>query len=109
MPKIYSRYLLLDVSINEPISLDLVYSAITRILLHLFGEFGLASINLRKIYSKDSFLVIRCRRETEHQVRCGILLLGSVFETPIKLRIIKSSGTLKSLRSFLKKPSPNDL
>ena len=109
MPKHYSRYLLLDVSINDSITLDVVYSSITRLLLHLFGEFGLASINLRKIYSKDSYLVIRCRRETEHQVRSGILLLGFVFETPVKLSVIKSSGTLKSIRSFLRKPSPNDL
>lgn len=102
MPKIYSRYLLVYVSMNDSITPDVIYSSIIRTLVYLFGEFGLASINLRKLYAKNSYMIMRCQRGTEYQVRCGVLLLGSIFDTRIKLCVIKSSGTLKSLKTFLR-------
>ncbi|MGC8962199.1 MAG: Rpp14/Pop5 family protein [Candidatus Bathyarchaeia archaeon] len=103
----HKRYLLLELDSDSQDSNDwkTMYNRLVKTLGDLFGEFGLAQIELRNIKSKDNLIIVRCRRGMEHMVRCATLMLTSKNGQPVKARTLKVSGTLKCLKRFLNKDS----
>jgi|GEM_PF-3297449 RNase P/RNase MRP subunit POP5 len=101
----HKRYLLLEVDSQGFMDWKTLYSGFIKTLTNLFGEFGLARVELRSIASKDNLIIIRCRRGEEHMVRCAALMLTSMDGQPVKARTLRVSGTLKSLKRFLSRDS----
>ncbi|MEM3608163.1 MAG: Rpp14/Pop5 family protein [Candidatus Bathyarchaeia archaeon] len=101
------RYLLLELDLDpqEPGDQKIMYTRLIKTLKDLFGEFGLAQIELRSIESKENLMIVRCRRGREHMVRCAALMLAFMDGKPIKVRTLRVSGTLNSLKRFLNKGS----
>lgn len=101
MTLIRRRYLLLEIDSQGLIDWKAVYLKLIKTLMDLFGEFGLAQIELRGIASKGNLMVVRCKRGEEHKVRCAVLMLTSINGHPIKAVTLRVSGTLKSLKRIL--------
>lgn len=105
MTPTHKRYILIELESQSLINWKIVYLKLVRILKDLFGEFGLAQIELRSITSRDNRIIIRCRREEEHKLRCAVLMLTSINGDHVKAMTLRVSGTLKGLKRILSKGS----
>ncbi len=69
--------------------------------LKFFGEFGLSEAALKLISFDGKAGIIRCERDYCERMSGFLALLSSMDGSDARLRVFKSSGTLKALESTL--------
>lgn len=95
------RYISFKIISEEPVVYSDLQQAIWSTLLEFYGELGVSQMSLRlvkNLYDERSQLgVIRCNNKSVPKVIAGLGLLSRLGESRIIFKILKVSGTIKSL------------
>ncbi|MBM3282387.1 MAG: hypothetical protein FJY86_03560 [Candidatus Diapherotrites archaeon] len=96
------RYILftLNVENSNLISKDDFSRALKHHLLHCFGVLGLPLHRVKLVIfdTKQGKGILRCAHTSKDSVITALSLMNALNGKPIRLRSMKTSGTLKSLR-----------
>ena len=102
MPVRYTRrrYLKFFLTNESEIKSSSLFKAIQNNIIRLFGIKGLIDSNLKLISydEKNGIGIIRCNHTSTRLVRAAIAIITNIESTPISIHIMKSSGTLNSLK-----------
>ncbi|MEM3736591.1 MAG: Rpp14/Pop5 family protein [Candidatus Bathyarchaeia archaeon] len=81
-----------------------VHRAVQNSLLRLFGVYGLSQVNLAlPVHSENKcFGVLRCSHKHVGLVKAALVFIREIEGKPVAFRVIRTSGTLKSLMEKLK-------
>jgi RNase P/RNase MRP subunit POP5 len=95
------RYLKFFLTSDLEIKSSSFLKAIQNSLIRLFGVKGLLDSNLKLITydEKNGVGIIRCNHTSTRLVRAAIAMITHIESTPISIHVMKSSGTIKSLKS----------
>jgi len=76
--------------------MDAVWDAV----LQLFGEYGAsqAALTLVEYDPQKGYAVVRCSNKALEMVRASVASITKIDEKPVAMRVLRVSGTLKSLR-----------
>lgn len=80
-----------------------LYYAIVESVTALFGDTGMARMQVSVVYCNQGFAMIRCIRSTESEVMAGLAAVSMVHEKKMVIRSILTSGTMRSLHQHLDK------
>lgn len=102
MPVRYTRrrYLKFFLTSDSEIKNSSFINAIQNSTIRLFGIKGLIDSNLKLISydEKNGTGIIRCNHTSTRLVRAAIAIITNIESTPISIHVMKSSGTLHSLK-----------
>lgn len=84
---------------GKPIDETAFKHAIYKEALRFFGEFGLSEAAIKLISFDGKAGIMRCERDYLERVSGFLALLSSLDGSEARLRVLKSSGTLKALES----------
>ena len=81
-----------------------IHRAVQNSLLHLFGAYGLSQVNLSLLAHDEEgcFGVLRCSHKHVEVVKAALTCIAEIEGKPATFRVIRTSGTLKSLREELR-------
>ncbi|MEK6973267.1 MAG: Rpp14/Pop5 family protein [archaeon] len=99
--RIKKRYLKFQiVSENKFSQRDVNYSLIGH-LLSLLGSLHFAEMHFSLVlYDPESGLgILRCSRDSLQTLKAGLVLLSHVNNIKVSVRLLKTSGTIKSLKT----------
>ena len=95
------RYVSFKIISEEPIVYSDLESGIWSTLLEFYGELGVSQMSLRIVknlwYEKEQQGVIKCNNKSVQKVIAGLGLITRLGESRIIFKILKVSGTIKSL------------
>ncbi|MBI2547424.1 MAG: ribonuclease P protein component 2 [Candidatus Aenigmarchaeota archaeon] len=95
------RYISFKVISEEPIVYSDLEAGIWQTLLEFYGELGVSQLNVsvvRNLYdSQNQIGVIRCNNKSVPKVIAGLGLITRLGESRVIFKILKISGTIKSL------------
>ena len=98
------RYILVNIDpAGTAIDQKDLYYAISDATTQLWGDVVAAVIMPAVVASEGQFVIIRCRRGTEHELATALSTITSCRETRIALRMVAASGTIDSLRDRIKR------
>jgi RNase P/RNase MRP subunit POP5 len=94
------RYLLVDVFRGKITGSEL-NQILKEKMTQLYGAKGLSEANLKLIDfdSESNAAIIRCNHKSIRSLRATLALITSYNSRPLTINVIKSSGTIKSLKS----------
>ncbi len=78
-----------------------LYYAIAESLTSLFGDTGMAGMQVSVVYCERGFAIVRCIRSTEAEVIAALAAVTRVQENRIAIRSLLTSGTMRSLHQHL--------
>ncbi len=96
------RYIKFKVISEEPIEYSDLEAAIFNIFLDFYGELGFSKLSLKIL--KDLWNgetqegVIKCNNKSVDKVLAGLALLSRLGDVRVIFKIIKVSGTIRSLK-----------
>ncbi len=95
------RYIAFKIISEEPIVYSDLEAGVWSTLLEFYGELGLSQMGLRivkNLYNEaEQTAVIKCNNKSVPKVIAGLGLITRLGESRITIRILKVSGTIKSL------------
>lgn len=94
------RYILFSYE-GKPIDETAFKHALYKEALRFFGEYGISEAALKLISFDGKAGIIRCERNYLERMSGFLALLSSLDGSEARLRVFKSSGTLKALESTL--------
>lgn len=96
------RYLAYQLIAQQPVAISDLYNAIWFSLLNFLGEIGVAQAEIwlvRDAWSeKKQIGIIKCSHTAVEQVRTALALINRIGDTPVIVRVLGISGTLKGAR-----------
>ncbi|MBI4147141.1 hypothetical protein HY494_00645 [Candidatus Woesearchaeota archaeon] len=99
------RYVLFEIQAEKAFSLPEVTEAIESSLLHFLGELGLAKAAPLMVKEKWSGqkqrFVLKVNHNYVDELKTAVILNKKIKNTPILIRSIVTSGTLKKISSHL--------
>lgn len=97
------RYLAIRVITEKPVSRLEVFNAISKAVLALHGECGLANANIHLIDfdSEKNFGIIKCNHKAVSLLRSSIVTITQIAGQPTIVSVTRVSGTVKRLRQKL--------
>ncbi|MCK9591494.1 MAG: Rpp14/Pop5 family protein [Methanoregula sp.] len=98
------RYLLVTIDpLGTVINQKELYYTISDATTQLWGDVVAAVIMPAVVASEGQFVIIRCRRGTEHELATALSTITSCRDTRIALRMVAASGTIDSLRDRMRR------
>ena len=94
------RYLLFNVSIEStPIEKE-IWETLRDSILTLYGSKGLSLIDPNLIEYNEATRngIVRCTHDTERFLRASLAMIVNISNTPVAVRVQRTSGTIKALR-----------
>ncbi|MGC8993298.1 MAG: Rpp14/Pop5 family protein [Candidatus Aenigmatarchaeota archaeon] len=95
------RYILFKVFSEEPISYTFLKEAINTEMLKFYGEIGLSKMSLKFLDErwdeKGQIGIIQCNNLSVPNVIAALGLIQRIGESRINIKVLKVSGTIKSL------------
>ncbi len=78
-----------------------IYRAVQSSLLYLVGAYGLSLANLSlRVYDEGGCIgILRCSHKYVDMVKAALVYITEIEGKPASFRVIRTSGTIKSLRS----------
>jgi ribonuclease P/MRP protein subunit POP5 len=103
------RYILvrIDPAGTEIDQKDLYYAVSDAVSL-LWGDAMAAVIMPAVVAADGQFVIIRCRRGTEHELATAISTITACRDTRIALRMVAASGTIESLNERMSRQTAPD-
>src|SRR3989344_7257059 len=99
------RYVLFEIKADRLFSLPEVSEAIESSLLRFLGEFGIAkaspSLVKEKWSDKKQCFVLKVNHQHVDELKSAVILNKKIKNTPVLIRSIVTSGTLKKISSHL--------
>lgn len=97
------RYVLFRLFAGKPLSKNAVSGSLWDAFLSLYGVAGTAALSLWLVDfdARVNGGILRCRREGLEQVKAGLLVWGEVNRMPVVPRLLKISGTIKTVKEAL--------
>lgn len=99
------RYILFEIQAAKVFSLPEASEAIESSLLRFFGEFGLAKASpmlvKEKWSDKKQRFVLKVNHDYVDELKAAVILNKKIKNTPVLIRSIVTSGTLKKISSHL--------
>ncbi|MDP3698815.1 MAG: Rpp14/Pop5 family protein [Nanoarchaeota archaeon] len=99
------RYVLFEIQAAKAFSLNEVAEAVEASLLHFLGEFGLAKASpllvKEKWSDKKQRFVLKVNHKHVDELKAAVILSKKIKNTPVLIRSIVTSGTLKKISSHL--------
>lgn len=99
------RYVLFEIQASKLFSLAEVAEAIDSSLLRFLGEFGMAKASPQLVKEKWSDkkqrFVLKVNHNHVDELKAAVILNKKIKNTPILIRSIVTSGTLKKISSHL--------
>ena len=99
------RYVLFEIQAAKAFSLNEVVEAVEASLLRFLGEFGLAKASpllvKEKWSDKKQRFVLKVNHQYVDELKSAVILNKKIKNTPILIRSIVISGTLKKISSHL--------
>ena len=97
------RYVLFEIQAAKTFSLPEVVEAVESSLRHFLGEFGLAKASplfvKEKWSDKKQCFVLKMSHNHVDEVKSAVILNKKIKNTPVLIRSIITSGTLKKISS----------
>jgi RNase P/RNase MRP subunit POP5 len=95
------RYLLVKIVADKPVSRTDFNEALTSAAARFFGEVGLSRMNMRVLRydEKDWTTAIAVGRESQDEARAVLALITEIKGQPAATLVLRSGGTLKSLKA----------
>lgn len=104
------RYILVRI---DPAGTELdqkdLYYAVSDATSHLWGDAMAAVIMPAVVAADGQYVIIRCRRGTEHELATAISTITVCRDTRIALRMVAASGTIESLNDRMPRQTAPDL
>lgn len=75
-----------------------LYKAIAESVMSLYGDSIAAQVWPSVMKVEGSFVIIRCRRGTEHYLETALSAISFIQSIPAGVRPIRTSGTIRTLR-----------
>ncbi len=104
-----SRYIAFEVIIEEdtPLEVISVFNSISRSILSLYGEIeaSQSGIWLIEFDAETCYGILRCTSKSLDKVQTAMAIVSSIDNRPTIIRLLKTSGTIRSLRSALEQPA----
>ena len=95
------RYVLFELACDKKLSSPRVSDALWKTFLRIYGEFGAGEMKLWMIEFGNGKGIIRCAHNRVEQAKAGILFLTEVDGVPVIPKTLKTSGSLKKIRTWL--------
>lgn len=100
------RYIAVKLIAEEPLIFSDIETAIKETLLHFYGSFVYSTFSLKIIKNlfnqKENIVVLRCNNLAVNKVLLGISLIARIGDVRVIPKIIRVSGTIKSLGKVIK-------
>jgi ribonuclease P/MRP protein subunit POP5 len=100
-----SRYIAFETIIEDetPVDVTSVFNSISRSILSLYGEVEASQSGIWLIeYDPETRLgILRCTHRCLERVQTAMAVVSSIDSRPTIIRLLKTSGTIRSLRSAL--------
>lgn len=98
------RYVVFEIISDKKFSYQEIKGEVDRILLLFFGELGLAKTSpiLVKEKCKDNKFIIKINHKYVDELTSALTLSKKIKNTPVIIKSIITSGTLKKAGSYLK-------
>ncbi len=95
------RYLQVHLESDSPIGREAFSEAVRSELLTLYGEIGMAEVDIRVLDFDESSAVgiVRCRREAVERLRTVVAAITEVEGKKVLPSVGRVSGTIKGLKS----------
>src|SRR3989338_8410414 len=103
--KLRRRYVLFEIKADKEFSASEVQEAVDACILLFLGQLGISRAQpmfLKERYNSYKFTV-KVNHTSVDDLKAGIILIKSIKNTPVLIRSLRTSGTLKKL---LGGPSP---
>ncbi|MFX1518587.1 MAG: Rpp14/Pop5 family protein [Promethearchaeota archaeon] len=101
-----SRYIAFETVIEDetPVDVTSVFNSISRSILSLFGEVEASQSGIWLIeYDPEMHQgILRCTHKSLEKVQTAMAAVSRIDDRPIIIHLLKTSGTIRSLRSALK-------
>lgn len=99
--RIKKRYLKFQIVSENKFSQKDVNYSLTGHLLSLLGSLYFAEMHFSLVlYAPESGLgILRCSRNSLNKLKACLVLLGYVNNAKVSVRVLKTSGTIKSLKT----------
>jgi RNase P/RNase MRP subunit POP5 len=93
------RYFMVRVLFDKQLTEQHLIEAMAASITKLFGEVGMASINLRLVRydSERSEAVVVCEKATTNQLLTALTFVREIEGAPISILVVRISGTIKGL------------
>ncbi len=98
------RYILFKIDAAVQFSFEEVKTEVERALLQFLGEFGVAKaapMFIKEKY-KSNQIIVKMRHTSVDEVKAALILIKKIKNTPVLLRSIITSGTLKKVTGYIK-------
>jgi ribonuclease P/MRP protein subunit POP5 len=96
------RYILFQVMSEEPIAYEDLEQAVWNQFLDTFGELGVSKTGLwivKNLYNSEKQTgVLRCNHKSVQQMIAGLGLITRLGDSRVIFKILKVSGTIRSLK-----------
>lgn len=100
-----SRYIAFEIIIEDetPLEMSFVFNSISRSILSLYGEIeaSRSGIWLIEYDSETCHGILRCAHKSLEKVQTAMAVISRIDNRPTILHLLKTSGTIRSLRSAL--------
>lgn len=102
------RYLAVKIESEKSFPKNLFMKAVLNAVCRLYGIYGLSQtpISLIEYKKGEKYAIIRCSHDSTDLLRSAISSITEIDGTPIYLRVIMISGTIKALRRKIGRISP---
>jgi len=104
-----SRYIAFETIIEDKSQLEVsfVFNSISRSILSLFGEVeaSQSGIWLIEFDPETHQGILRCTHKSLEKVQTAMAAVSRIDNRPVIIHLLKTSGTIRSLRSALEKPT----
>jgi len=98
------RYILFKIEAPLQFSFEEVKAEIEKVLFQFLGEFGVAKaapMFVKEKYTQNQF-ILKVRHTCVDETKAALILIKKIKNTPVILRSIITSGTLKKVSGYIK-------
>lgn len=104
-----SRYIAFETIIEDesPLEVSFVFNSISRSILSLFGEVEASQSGIWLIeYDPETHQgILRCTHKSLEKIQTAMAAVSSIDNRPVIIHLLKTSGTIRSLRSAIEQES----
>jgi RNase P/RNase MRP subunit POP5 len=107
--EVKSRYIAFEVIVEDgtPVDANAVFNSISRSILSLYGEVeaSRSGIWLTEYIPETRHGILRCTHKSLEKVQTAMAVVSKIDNCPTILHLLKTSGTIRSLRSAVNQRS----
>ena len=102
------RYLAVKIESEKSFPKNIFMKAVLNSICRLYGIYGLSRtpISLIEYKTDEKSAILRCSHDSTDQLRSAISSITEIEGTPVYLRVIMISGTIKALKRKISKNFP---